>query len=298
MGFNDPDRPEAGMKATSTELAPRLSTASVKTSWDVYTKFDWPDALPENAWYMSPELISLYGTKYYESLTELQQQKLSFAELCNFFSLVLQGERPLVQGLVHRLYLKSTEAVVSDYLHHFIDEENKHMIMFGMFLNRYFGKVYPEKKVSLPTEYAKGEEDVAFLCKVLVVEEIGDYYNVLMWHDENVHPLVRELNRVHHFDESRHLAFGRARLAETFAQNSRDWTDETLAGFQAWLTTYLKSSWGDYYNPTMYKDAGLDDGYELRQLAMQNGKDLRYKASERLVALFLETGLLEQAPEL
>ncbi|MEQ9002899.1 MAG: diiron oxygenase, partial [Pseudomonadales bacterium] len=266
--------------------------------WDVYSAFNWPDTLPEDAWYMSPELISLYGTPEYEALSEVQQQRLSFMELCNFFSLVLQGERPLVQGLVHRLYLKSTEPEVSEYLHHFIDEENKHMVMFGMFLNRYLGKVYPEKKVNLPRKYAKGEEEVAFLCKVLVVEEIGDYYNVFMWHDDRIHPLVSEINRVHHFDESRHLAFGRARLAESFKKHSANWDEETLASFREWLVSYLNGSWGDYYNPTMYSDAGLEDGYAMRQLAFENARGLREKASERLVNLFLDSGILESAPEL
>jgi hypothetical protein len=247
---------------------------------------------------MSPELVSLHGTSYYDGLSEAQQKKLSFTELCNFFSLVLQGERPLVQGLVHRLYLRQTNAAVTDYLHHFIDEENKHMIMFGLFLNKYLGKVYPEKKISLEREYAKGEEEVAFLCKVLVVEEIGDYYNVFMWRDERVHPLARELNKVHHADEARHLTFGRQYLAETFAQHSKQWSPEALAGFREWLVAYLKSSWGDYYNPTMYKDAGLDNGYELRQLAFDHGRELRKTASAKLIGLFLETGILEQAPEL
>lgn len=286
------------MSMTSTQLAPKLSKASIRTAWDVYSAFDWPDTLPEDAWYMSPELISIYGTPEYEALSEAQQQRLSFMELCNFFSLVLQGERPLVQGLVHRLYLKSTEPEVSDYLHHFIDEENKHMVMFGMFLNRYLGKVYPEKKINLPRKYAKGEEEVAFLCKVLVVEELGDYYNVFMWHDDRIHPLVSEINRVHHFDESRHLAFGRARLAESFKKHSVNWDEETLASFREWLVSYLNSSWGDYYNPTMYSDAGLEDGYAMRQLAFENARGVRTKASERLVNLFLESGILETAPEL
>lgn len=286
------------MALTSTELAPRLSKASIAKSWDVYTAFDWPEELPEDAWYMSPELISIYGTDEYESLSEARQKRLSFTELCNFFSLVLQGERPLVQGLTHRLYLKSTETVVSEYLHHFIDEENKHMVMFGMFLNRYFGKVYPEKKLYLPREYAKGEEDVAFLCKTLVVEELGEYYNVIMWHDEQIHPLVSELNRVHHYDESRHLAFGRARLVETFQKHSPKWSAEELERFREWLVAYLISSWGDYYNPTMYKDAGLEDGYELRQLALAHGGPHRQKASELLTNLFVEGGLLEEVPQL
>lgn len=285
------------LELTSTQLAPKLSTASVKKAWDVYSAFDWPDSLPEDAWFMSQELISIYGTPLWESLTEEQQKKLSFTELCNLFSLVLQGERPLVQGLAHRLYLKQTEPEVSEYLHHFIDEENKHMVMFGTFLRKYFGKVYPEKKINIPREYAKGEEDVAFLCKALVVEEYGDYYNVVMWHDDRIHPLVSEINRVHHYDESRHLAFGRARLAETYAANSKNWSAEELGGFRSWLTDYLKSSWGDYYNPTMYKDAGLTDGYELRQLAFASAGDTRRKASEKLVNLLLDIGMLETAPE-
>ena len=36
------------MTLTSTELAPKLSTASIKKSWDVYTAFEWPDTMPED----------------------------------------------------------------------------------------------------------------------------------------------------------------------------------------------------------------------------------------------------------
>ena len=286
------------MNIPTTELAKKLSTASIRKSWDVYSAFDWPESLPDDVWCMSPELMSLYGTPYFDSLTDAQQKKLSFTETCNFFSLVLQGERPLVQGLVHRLYLKKTDKDVTDYLHHFIDEENKHMIMFGMFLNRYLGKVYPEKKISLTREYAKGEEELAFFCKVLVVEEIGDYYNLAMRHEERLHPLVQQLNKVHHADETRHLAFGRQYLPEIFEEHAGKWSAEELAGFREWFVNYLKSSWGDYYNPAMYKDAGLENGYELRQMAMQNCVELRQKASKTLVDLFVNTGILQEAPKI
>ena len=53
--------------------------------------------------------------------------------------------------------LKSSGREITEYLHHFVDEENKHMVMFGEFCNRYIGKVYPEKKISLGREYAKGK---------------------------------------------------------------------------------------------------------------------------------------------
>ena len=285
---------------TASELAVRLTKASRKKLWDVYNTFNWPDVLEKDAWYMPPELISLYGTPVYEALSEEQRKSLSLYELGNFFSLVLQGERPLVQGLVHRLYAKGNSVPVNEYLHHFVDEENKHMVMFGEFCNRYVGKVYPEKKITLSREYAKGEEEVAFYCKVMVVEELGDYYNLAIEKDERVDALVREINKVHHVDEARHLAFGRVQLAELFERYSPDWSADTLAGFRQWLADYLRASWGDYYNPTMYRDAGLADAYELRQLAMSHpaGVEFRKMASAKIVAYFIKTGLLAEEPSL
>lgn len=285
---------------TSTQLAIQLTGASRRKAWNVHTAFDWPAALAPDRWFMPPELISIFGTPLYDTLDDEQKKRLSLFEIGNFFSLVLQGERPLVQGLVHRLYLKSTSREITEYLHHFVDEENKHMVMFGEFCNRYIGKVYPEKKISIAREYAKGEEEVAFFCKVLVVEELGDYYNVTIARDERIDPLVREVNRVHHIDEARHLAFGRSYLAELFARYSSEWSTESLAGFRSWLVAYLQGSWGDYYNPSMYRDAGLPEAYEVRTMALGHPACAvhRRQASKRLVDYFVEIGLLAEEPRL
>jgi P-aminobenzoate N-oxygenase AurF len=285
---------------TASDLAVRLTKASRKKFWDVYNSITWPDQLVEGAWMMPPELISIHGTSAWDALDESQRKTLSKYELGNFFSLVLQGERPLVAGLSDRLYSRSNNKNITEYLHHFLDEENKHMVMFGEFCHRYIGKVYPEKKISLPREYAKGEEEVAFFCKVMVVEELGDYYNLVIEKDERCDPLVREINRMHHVDEARHLAFGRLYLAELFQQHSAKWTPEQLAGFRQWLVDYLRASWGDYYNPTMYRDAGLADSYELRQMAMAHpaGVALRRAASAKLVTYFIKNGLLTEEPVL
>jgi len=287
--------------ATAGELAPRLCEASVKKIWDVYSTFDWPESLdPSAEWYMRPDLISIYGTETYDALSETQQKKLSFYEIINFFSFVLYGERPLIEGLMHRMYRKSTLGIVTDYLHHFVDEENKHMIMFGEFCNRYAGKIYPEKKLAFPREYAKGEEDVAFFCKVLIVEELGDYYNLEMMSEKSINPLVSKINRVHHVDEARHLAFGREYLREIFEDCRADWTHEQTQSFQAWLANYLVSSWGDFYNPAVYKDAGIPDGYKVRKMALEHSacRETRERISKKVVDYFLEVELLSEAPAL
>ncbi len=284
----------------SAELATRLSNASVKKAWDVYSAFDWPEKLdPVANWYMSPELISIYGTELWNGLSETEQKRLSFYEIINFFSFVLYGERPLIQGMTGHLYRKSTQGPISDYLHHFIDEENKHMIMFGMFCNRYAGQVYPEKKIVMPREYAKGEEEVAFFCKVLVVEELGDYYNLKMMSDKSIDPLVAQINKVHHVDEARHLSFGRLYLSELAADICPKWTAEERTSFENWLVAYIDSSWGDFYNPAMYKDAGLPNAYNVRKAALADPicREARVRASAKLVDYFLSADLLSSRPQ-
>jgi hypothetical protein len=249
---------------------------------------------------MSPELCSIYGTEAWSALSEAQQKRLSLFEVGNFFSLTLLGERPLVAGMSDLLYSSRLAPSQTEYLHHFMDEENKHMVMFGMFCRRYLGKVYPEKKISLPREYAKGEEYVSFFCKVMVVEELGDYYNVVMMRDKRIHPLVQEINYVHHRDESRHLGFGRQFTTELWNKWSPTWSPEVLARFQGWLAQYLKSSWADFYNPTMYKDAGAGDGYALRQMALASPvcREHREKASRKVANYFLRNGMLAAQPDL
>lgn len=221
----------APAQSPAERLAGQLTKASREQAWDVYTYFDWPESLEQDAWLMSPELCSLYGTPMWDELTEEQQKKLSLYEIGNFFSLTLQGERPLVAGMSDLLYQTKVSPQATEYLHHFIDEENKHMVMFGMFCRRYLGKVYPEKKIALPRTWAKGEEAVAFFCKVMVVEELGDYYNVVMMRDKRIHPLVQELNFVHHRDEARHLGFGREHTKELWEKWSPTWSPEVLDGF-------------------------------------------------------------------
>lgn len=284
---------------TSTDLAVRLSRASIKKIWDVYSAIEWPESLDHSLWCMPPELCSLYGTDTWDALSDDQRHQLSLYELCNFFSLTLQGERPLVQGLCNQMYSR-TNTEVTDYIHHFLDEENKHMVMFAEFCNRYAGKVYNYKKIALPKEYAKGEEDVTFFIKVLIVEELGDYYNIAMGKDERLHPIVREVNNIHHSDEARHIIFGRRLLQELFDEWSPKWSVETLDGMRSWLGAYLKSSWADFYNPSMYKDAGVPDAYEARKAALASGvcREHRERVSGKLVSYFLDTGILLEEPAL
>ncbi len=291
---------------SSTAIAGKLTRASRVHRWDVDVHFDWPDAIPETAWCTSPELVSIHGTPLWSRLDEAQQRKVALYEAANFFSLTLQGERSLVSGMSELLYSSRLSGDVTEYLHHFLDEENKHMAMFGAFCTRYIGKVYPEKKVVIPRRRAKGEAEIALFCKVMVVEEVGDYFNVLMQRDARLHPVVREIHAMHHRDEARHIGFGRAQTRELWARYATAWSDAERGRFQDWLGDYVRSTWGDFYNPSVYRDAGLADApwsvdpYALRREAMAHPDAVatRVRASRRVVDHFVRSGFLREPPTL
>src|ERR1700722_12424346 len=100
-------------------LSSKLSDVSEKNFANPYEAIQWPASMDLHQWFTSPELISLYGTDLYESLTLEQKMKLSFYEAVNFFSLNINGEKPLIEGLAKRLYGSSVGSE-SRYLHHFL----------------------------------------------------------------------------------------------------------------------------------------------------------------------------------
>jgi para-aminobenzoate N-oxygenase AurF len=260
----------------------------------------WPASLDQAQWFTSPELVSLFGTAVWNRLDEIQRRRLSFWEAVNFYSLNIHGEKPLVEGLAHRLYRRVGD-VIDPYLHHFLDEENKHMVYFGEFCTRYAGRIYPDRKVPFPREYAPGEEELLFFAKVLIFEEIVDVYNVQMSLDPRVHPVARQINSLHHLDEARHLVFGRRLVPELFARYAPSWPESTVRGVRAYLASYLLATWKEYYNPDVYRDAAIPgDPYELAEQAFDDPVCRRHRArvSQRCVDYLLETGLLEEAPTL
>ncbi len=285
---------------TTEDVARKLTRASEKFFYDVATKIEWPETLDASVWTMSPELVSLYGTEVWDGLDEAQRKKLAFHETAGFFSLILHGERPLLEGMSHRMYLLEKNLNVLEYMHHFLDEENKHMMMFSGYLRRYVGKVYPEKKLAIARPMAKGEEDAAFFAKVLVVEELSDYYNVIMGQDERLPKVIRDVNWTHHVDEARHVHFGRRYISDIWKQNAPNWTSEQVTAFRGWLVDYVNASWRDFYNPSVYRDAGIADPYGARDVALRSPvcRAHRQKASQKFLENLVDTGILTEIPEL
>lgn len=284
----------------------RLGALSERGYQNPYRALEWPAAVdPESDWFSSPELLSLYGTAEFEPLGERARRRLSFYEAAGFYSLNIHGEKSLMQGLAVRLYRKDL-LDVAPYLHHFLDEENKHSIYFGGFCTRY-ARVYRSRQLQLAPSGCSGcsgaavqrdVEDLLFFARVLIFEEIVDHINKIQAKDARLHPVARFINHNHHVEETRHLAFGRRLVQALWQSCAPDWNEDTRSAIRDHLAQFFVLSWREYYNPDVYADAGLADPWQLseRAWASEAQRAHRRAASAKCLRFLTSAGLLDREP--
>lgn len=285
------------MQPSFTELASslgRLSHLSVEGYYNPYKLFDWPEHLPEDQWWMSEQLLSVHGTRFMSELSDQQLKALSRWEGINFYSLNIHGIRELIIEVTRRIHASGYESL-SGFLHHFLGEENEHMWFFAEFCKRYGGKIYADKRLKLDVGGAEDPEveDFYVFSRILIFEDLVDYYNTTMSKDEVLPPIVRKINAIHHQDESRHIAFGRQIVENLHGRLRARYGPERLAELEAYLKNYIKMCIATLYNPSVYKDAGIADPYNFRTEVMQ--EPARQAQHERIMArtinFFVKSGI-------
>jgi hypothetical protein len=252
------------------EFAAKLSVKSRKNSYDPYELFEWPDSLSTSEYWMAPELMTCYGTSVWNELTEDQRLALSHREFVNFLSLNIHQIREIISEVVDRIY-ETRFPGLSEFFYDFIAEENKHMWFFATFCHRYGGRVYP-RGMSFPA--GSDEEsvlrDILVFGRILIAEEVADAFNIRMAEDKRLPPLVQQINRVHHRDESRHLAFGRQLMRALTEQAAATTGEKELRAAGDYLARYTSVVLQLFYNPAVYTDAGIEGGRQLRARLLED----------------------------
>ena len=271
-------------------LALRSRGAAARTT----SALEWPERLSGGLWWTSPDLVSLAGTEVFQSMPLDQQQALARHEAINFFSLNIHGERLLAEGILRYLH-READPLRHAYLHHMLEEEIEHMATFSRFCERYHGGFYESRYVPMPREQSPREEALCFFAGTLVFEERVDYCNRVNAADPRVEPLVREINRRHHEDEVRHLAFGRIIVRELVdeAQSASD--PRELERVRTYLRAFVSASRQEYTNPDVYRDAGLASPFAVRRVALasHSTQAREARALRRLHRVLSPMGLLD-----
>lgn len=272
----------------------RIIEMSVDTYYNPYKTFQWPESLPDEQWWMTRELMTVHGTPLEETLSEGQLMALSKWESIYFYSLNVHGIRELLLEVVKRVHTPGFE-LESEFFHHFVGEENEHMWFFATFCLKYGKKIYTDKKIKLPmAEMDPDIESLLVFSRILIFEEIVDYFNVRMGRDESLHPIIRQVNAIHHQDESRHIAFGREIVKQLFDRVRASHSEERLREIDTYLSRYLLASVQSLYSPAVYSDAGVPEPFKVRNALVESPirKEHNAKIMKRTVDYFVKNGII------
>jgi hypothetical protein len=268
--------------------ATRLLNSSSKNSYDPDLDIDWAAPVEVDKKFMPYERVSLYGTPLWERMTEQQRRELSRQELASLASVGLWFELCLVQMLVRWAYHQDPQDPRTQYALTEIGDETRHILMFAKAIERLGSPTYQVHRVvhHLARIYKATATGPALFAPVLVAEEITDRLQRETMSDEDVHPLVRMVNRIHVVEEARHVRFAReevARQMATIGPLAKVISNLTSAIVAAFVATSLIS-------PEVYAQAGLDRD-EAVQAARTNP---HYHASRRWMAEKIMAFLADQ----
>ena len=243
---------------------------------------------------MSPDLLSVCGTGAANLIDPPTLQRLSKWESINFYSLNVHGIRELLVEVVKRVHMPGFEEF-SEFFHHFIGEENKHMWFFSEFCNRYGGKIYPSVGLKTTTSGDVAIEHFLVFARILLFEEIVDFYNQRMAGDETLHETIRQVNRIHHQDESRHIAFGRRVVSFLYHKIDDKTREAKKQELETYLKRYITFSLRSLYSPSVYNDAGIPNPYQFRNELLNSEARRKYewKSVKKILSFFVSSGIFQ-----
>jgi hypothetical protein len=253
-------------------FAQRLLSGSVKKSYDPVVDLDWDAPLDPDKLFLPGEVISLYGTALWESMTPAERRELSRQELANVLSVGIWFENLLNRLLLRELMNGDPTSHHSHYTLTEMGDETRHMMMFGKLIERIEAQPYwptPPARLVISSLQLFLRGSMTWVG-ALVGEEIFDAIQRRTLDDPELQPLVSRAMRVHVTEEARHIGFARdalARRVPTMSQAELAYVRLCVAA-AAPLFVHLMT------NRHMYIRAGLD-GRSARRLARANPNNKR-----------------------
>ena len=272
------------------ETAQRLLGSATRLSRDPETEIDW-DAPIGDGYGMSPEWSTLYGTPYWDELTEAQQRELTRHESASVATTGIWFELILQQLVLRDVYDKPARSAEFQWALTEIADECRHSIMFARATERMVEPSYRPRLLArelgrMFKTVATGESAYA---AILVAEEVLDVMQRDWMRDERVAPFVRTINNIHVVEESRHMKFARDEVAERMkgAGAVRRHVSALLVASAAYhIVTSMVS-------PRVYADVGLDVARAKREAAAnEHYKSLLRSSCRNLMEFLHGVGLL------
>lgn len=238
----------------TTLRAEQLIAASERHTHDPFTEIDWSVPVDDSAYHLPPELLALYGTPVWEQMTEPQRIEYSRHETAAVLGAGIWFENALMQTVLRHLL----EIDVTDPMHRYllieIADECRHSAMFGEYIRRAGTPSYGPDRPVLLDGSACGRT-LGYLL-ILAVEEQLDHANRCTMRDDRIHPVSRQIAKLHVLEEARHVSFAKSYLTEIWPTLDAD-DQATVASAAPVLVAEIVSLTLD---PAVYEQLGITDG--------------------------------------
>ncbi|MBT2426482.1 diiron oxygenase [Streptomyces sp. ISL-112] len=249
-------RPEDQDRLAEQDVARRLLDSAAKLSYDPATQVDWETPLDPDHHGASPEWSTLYGTPYWNELTDAQRKALTRQEAASVASTGIWFEMILQQMVLRDMYAKDPTDPRFQWALTEVADECRHSIMFARGAAKLGAPAYrPRRPV---VELGRAFKTLAFgeaaYAAILVAEEVLDVMQRDWMRDERVAPFVRTINNIHVVEESRHMKFARDETRKRL-RNAGAVRRQLNAIVVAIASYYIVTS---MVNRDVYANAGLD----------------------------------------
>ena len=204
--------------------------------WDTSTRIDWTQELFEgNPMGMADETIPIYGSPFWEKMTEKEKEWLRFNLQCHSICQFMHGEQgalvctaKIVETVpwIDAKYYASTQVM----------DEARHVEVFAKYLDTKCSGHYPVNhhlRALLDDIISDSRWDMTYLGMQIMIEGLalaafGMAYQV------TPDPLLKQLLRYVMSDEARHVAFGVLSLQEYYTElNSAELLERQEFAFEA-----------------------------------------------------------------
>jgi hypothetical protein len=279
---------------TNTALKARqLVAASQRTTLDPFTEVDWNVPIDDRAFHLPPEKLPLYGTLTWAAMTDTERHAYSRHECAALCAAGIWFENMLMQTVLRHL----SQLPVTDPAHRYllveVADECRHSMMFGEYIRRAGTPAYAPDCSLVdafgPADTLPGGRAMAYLL-ILAVEELLDVCNRATMRDERVHPVSRQMAKLHVLEEARHVSFAKTYLTEiwpTVAAEDR----EAASAFAPHAVGFVADL---VVHDDVYATLGIADGAEIAHANPQH-RDRIVADLAKLTGFLDELGVIDGA---
>jgi hypothetical protein len=246
--------------------AAQLVAASERATFDPFTEIDWEQPVGDEMFHLPPEFLPLYGTPQWEAMSDEERRHYSRHECAALCGAGIWFENLLIQAVMRHLASLPVTDPSHRYLLVEVADECRHSMMFGEFIRRAGTPGYrPAADDGLFSAGGGMLDEQAntplgrfvTYTLILTIEELLDVVNRATMKDERVHPLSRQIAKIHVLEEARHVSFAKTYIAELWPTMSED--EQAMARMFTRVAVAAVS--GLVVNPAVYETLGIDGGH-------------------------------------